>query len=222
MKFVAVQVRSVDSAALVVEGSLPFPGAEEWQEQLYREDVAAYLNAVALSAPPGGEGRAGVEAALGGLDWIAAANQAEPLLGVTGVQLSGDRRQAAEQLIAWHLSHLGGRSSFTTCAGTAEAVAAALAAAATIKDIIGGEVITLDDRASELALRIDGRAVTAAPPHRLLYNLTSFATYLVCWPTDLEAGHVLQASLHLASAGTTALRDPAAGVREQGAGGHAR
>ena len=89
VKFVAVQVRSVDSAALVVEGSLPFPGAEEWQEQLYREDVAAYLNAIALSAPPGGEGRAGVEAALGALDRLAAANHAEPLLGVTGVQLSG-------------------------------------------------------------------------------------------------------------------------------------
>ena len=211
VKFVAVQVRSVDSAALVVEGSLQ-SGAEAWQEQFYREDVAAYLNAIALSAPSGGEGRDGVAAELGALDGVAAANHAEPLLGVTGVNLPGDRRQAAERLIAWHLSHLGGRSSFTTCVGTAEAVAAALAAAATIKDIIGGEVISLDDRASELALTIDGRAVAGTLPHRLLYNLTSFATYLVCWPSNLEAGHVLQASLHLASAGTTALRDPGAGA----------
>lgn len=212
LKFVAVQVRSVDSAALVVEGSLQSPGAEEWQAQLYREDVAAYVNVIALSAPAGGEGRADVEAALGALDGVAAANHAEPLLGVTGVSLPDDRRQAAERLLGWHLSHLGGRSSFTTCVGTAEAVAASLSAAVAIKDIIGGEVITLDERASELALTIDGRTEPGTPPHRLLYNLTTFATYLVCWPSDLGAGHVLQASLHLASAGTTALRDPGAGT----------
>jgi hypothetical protein len=210
VKFVAVQVRSVDSAALVIEGSLAAAGAAEWQEQLYREDVAAYLNAVALSASPTDEGRAGVESALEALDHLAARDHPGALLGVTGLPLPESGRQGAERFIGWHLAHMGGRTSFTTCVATAETVARALVAAATIKDIIGGEVVTLDEQASALALTINGRAVTGTLPHRLLYNLTTFATYLVCPAPGADAGQVLQVGVHLASAGTTALRDPSA------------
>jgi len=208
VKFVAVQVRSIDASALVVEGSLATQDAAEWQQQLYGEDVAAYLNAVPLSAPPTGEDRAGTEALLTALEGLAAKHHDAAVLGLTGLPLPDDGRQAAEQLIGWYLAHLGGRSTFTTCAASVEAVSAALKAALTVKDVIGGEVVTLDEKASALKLTLKGQDVTATLPHRLLYNITTFATYLVYWG-PASAGETLEVSLHLASAGTPAVRDGA-------------
>jgi hypothetical protein len=101
VKFVAVQVRSIDTAALVVEGSLGPQGAAEWQEQLYREDVAAYLDVVALSVDD--SDRTAADAALTALDGLVAREDPTAFMGVTGLVLPAGRGEAADRLIGWHL-----------------------------------------------------------------------------------------------------------------------
>jgi hypothetical protein len=208
VKFVAVQVRSIDSAALIIEGSLTPDGAAEWQAQIYREDAAAYLDAVALSAPPTDDDRTATEMALTALDGLAAKEDPSAMLGLTGLVLPGDGRRAAERLMGWYLPHLGGRSTFTTCVTSVEALASVLRAAVTVKDVVAGEIVTLEDVASSLKLTLKGQDVTATLPHRLLYNMTTFATYLVYWAPG-GTGETLEVNLHLASAGTPVVRDAA-------------
>jgi hypothetical protein len=210
VKFVAVQVRSIDAAALIVEGSLGAQGAAAWQEQLYREEVAAYVDAVTLSNATDDD-RAGADAALAALDGLVTKEDPTAFMGVTGLVLPGEGRGAADRLIGWHLAHLGGRSAFTTCVAGTDALATALRAAMTVKDVFAGEIVTLDEQASTLKLSVSGQDITASIPHRLLYNMTTFATYLVYWAPD-RAGERLEVSLHLASAGTTVVRDAAAGT----------
>jgi len=68
VKFVAVQIRSIDSAALIVEGSLAAGHAAAWQAQVYSEEVAAYLDALAVAAPPAAADWAATDGALAALD----------------------------------------------------------------------------------------------------------------------------------------------------------
>jgi len=209
VKFVAVQIRSIDSAALIIGGSLTADGAAAWQTQVYREEAAAYLDAVALSAPRTDDDRTATETALTALDGLAAKEDPSAMLGLTGLVLPADGRRAAERLIGWYLAHLGGRSTFTTCVASVETLSSVLAAAVTVKDVVAGEVVTLEDGASSLKLTVKGQDVTATLPHHLLYNVTTSATYLVYWDPG-GAGETLEVRLHLASAGTPAVRDGAA------------
>jgi hypothetical protein len=50
LKLTTVQVRAADADALVVAGGLEAADTA-WLESLYREDVAAYVDAVAVEAP---------------------------------------------------------------------------------------------------------------------------------------------------------------------------
>jgi hypothetical protein len=209
VKFVAVQIRSIDSAALIIEGSLAPGAGMSWQAQLYAEEAAAYLDAAALSAPATGTGWTGTDDALSALENLAAREDPSAVLGVTGLVLSGEYRRAAEQIIGWYLPRLGSHSTFMTCTAGVEPLAASLRAALTVKDVLNGEVVTLEDRASSLRLTRGTEDVTATLPHRLLYNMTTFATYLVYWAPG-SAGEQLEVSLRLPSPGTPAVRDGAA------------
>jgi hypothetical protein len=205
-KFVAVQIRSIDTTALIIEGSL-VPGADPtWQAQVYAEEAAAYLDAVALAAPPADASWTGADQALSVLESLVAKEDLSAALGVTGLVLSSDYRRAAEQILGWYLPRLGARSAFVTCAAGLEPLAAVLRAALTIKDVINGEVVTLEDRALSLKLTRGSEDVTATLPHRLLYNMTTFATYLLYWAPGSGA-ETLEVSLRLPSPGTPAVRD---------------
>jgi hypothetical protein len=143
------------------------------------------------------------------LEDLAAKEDPSATLGLTGLTLTSDYRRAAEEVIGWFLPRLGGRSTFMTCVTGVEPLAAVLRAALTVKDVLSGEVVTLEDSASSLKLTLKGQDVTTTLPHRLLYNMTTFATYLVYWGPDV-AGETLEAKLRLASPGTPAVRDGAA------------
>ena len=206
LRFVAVQVRSIDAEALILQGSIGATDEEAaWREQVYREDVAAHVDVLALAAPPG-EGRMPADAALDSVDRLAAKEDPTVGLGVTGVVASGDPGLAARQLLGWFLAHLGGRATFVTCRADEDVIAAVLGSAAGIKDILAGDVVELDERASSLALTIDGQDASAVVRHRLLYNNTTFATYLAYWAPD-RAGRQLEVSLRLASAAAPVVRD---------------
>lgn len=211
VKFVAVQVRSIDSTALIVGGSLEGSTAAGWQAQLYREDVAAYLDAAALVAPGPGESWETANTAYAALDELAGRNDPSASLGLTSLALTSDAREAARRLMRWCLPHLGGRPMFVTCVANVETWAAVLRAAVTIKDVLGGDVVTLDDAASGLKITQQGKDVTATLPHRLLYNSTTFATYLIVWNPDDPAG-TIDVTVRLPAAATPAIRDGAAGT----------
>jgi hypothetical protein len=216
LRFVAVQVRSIDAEALVVQGGIA--AIDEWpvwQEQVYREDVAAHVDMLALPASPGDD-RARVDGALGAIDTLAVKEDPSVAIGVTGMALAADSRQATEQLLGWYLAHLGGRVTFATCVAGADTLASVLKSAAALKDILAGEVVALDERASSLALAIGGQDVTATVTHRLLYNNTTFATYLAYWAPD-RTGERLEVRLRLAAAGTPVVRDAVSATTLQAA-----
>ncbi len=206
LRFVAVQVRSIDADVLVVQGGIAaLDEWPAWQELVYREDVAAHVDLLAVPAPPA-EDRVRTDRTLAAIDTLAAKEDPSVTLGVTGMALAADPRQATEQLLGWYLARLGGRVTFTTCVAGADTLAAVLTSAAALKDVLAGEVVALDERASSLALSIGGQDAAALVPHRLLYNNTTFATYLAYWAPD-RAGERLEATLRLASAGTPVVRD---------------
>ena len=201
-----MQVRSIDAEALIVQGGVAASDEwASWQEQVYREDVSAHVDFLALPAGPP-EDRARADAAIGALEAVAAKDDPSVLVGVTGMALPADARQASEQLLGWFLARLGGRVTFATCAAGADTLTAVLKAAAALKDILAGEVVALDERASSLALTVGGQDAAATVPHRLLYNNTTFATYLAFWAPE-RAGERLEVTLRLASAGTPVVRD---------------
>ena len=216
LRFVAVQVRSIDAEALIVQGGIAASDEwASWQEQVYGEDVAAHVDFLALPAGPP-EDRARADAAIGAVEAVAAKDDPTVVLGVTGMALPPDARQASEQLLGWFLARLGGRATFATCVVGADTLSTVLKTAATIKDILAGEVVALDERASSLALTVGGQDATASVPHRLLYNNTTFATYLAFWAPE-RAGERLEVTLRLASAATPVVRDAVSATTLKGA-----
>ncbi|HEY3384143.1 MAG TPA: sigma-E factor regulatory protein RseB domain-containing protein [Vicinamibacterales bacterium] len=222
VKFAAVQIRSIDSAALILQGSVVDEGtggqaAAAWQAHLYSEDVAAYLDALPVGYPSGGRDAASrtaddtSAAVLSALETVSAKDDPSAVLGITGMTLGPDAAAGARLLLRSHLSRLGTRATFTTCTAPVEVVAAALKTAAAVKDVLADDVVTLDDRASSLRLSAGGQDVTETAPHRLLYNMTTFATYLLCWTSGQPTGP-LEVSLHLPTAAPIAIRDAAAGT----------
>jgi hypothetical protein len=152
-----------------------------------------------------------LEDALLRLDATTAAADPSAFIGVTGLELPADSLRAAQRALTWHLSHLGGRATFTTCVGPPDAIVGVLKSAMTVRDVLSGEVVTLDERAAGLTLSVNGQDVTAALPHRLLYNMTTFATYLLYWSRETQPGPV-DVRLRLATVGTVAIRDAGAAV----------
>jgi hypothetical protein len=76
-----------------------------------------------------------------------------------------------------------------------------LDALAPLKDMLSGEVVTLDEKTVNLRLPAQNIA------HRLLYNLTNFSTYFVYWPSGSASA---AASVELVDPNRHALtlRDP--------------
>ena len=209
VKFVAVQVRSIDNAPLVLQASVAAVDAAAWQEALYREDVAAYVDGVALAGPKADGATAPLEDALLSLDAVVAGADPSAIMGVTALELPADSRRAAQRVFTWHLNHLGGRAAFTTCVGPLDAIVGVLKSAMTVKDVLSGEIVTLDEQAARLALAVNGQDVTATLPHRLLYNMTTFATYLRYWSSETKPGP-MDVRLRLATVGSVAIRDASA------------
>lgn len=211
LKFAAVQARSIDPGLLVFQAGLS-PDSTAWLEELYEQGVAAYSDGVTVS-PEASEGSL-VErqrAAFFATESLVERRDPDALLGSTGLQVRGDAAQAAERFLAWHFSTLGGRARFTTMAAGAETVAAVLKNVSALTDVAAGDLTTLDEGGSSLQLTLDGREVTASLPHRLLYDTTRFATYLLCAPGAGVAG-TLEIRLHLPTAGrvvSRSLRDGA-------------
>ena len=86
---------------------------------------------------------------------------------------------------------------------------AAFAAAARLADLLDSDLVTLDENAAGLRMLQGPSDVTAAIPHRLIYSLTRFETYLVTW--GAPGGASIELEIEIANATTVMVRDPATG-----------
>jgi hypothetical protein len=75
---------------------------------------------------------------------------------VTGLAL-GPERLARRSWMVGQFTHLGAKPMSVAFSGSAAAIQETLAAAATLKDMLSGEVVTLDEQAAALRLTLEGR-----------------------------------------------------------------
>ena len=181
-----------------------------WLESLYREDVAAYLDAVAVQAPA----RDALDgaAALGrpGRDRRARGPDA-PAIAVTGIALDDDG-EAPRRLADWELRLLGTQGRRPRLRGERRASwRRALPVAAALKDVLTAEIVPLDEKGSSLKLVRAGQDVTASFPHRLLYNVGTFSTYFVYWGGPDAGTETLQIELRESAGKPPLIRDPLKG-----------
>jgi hypothetical protein len=143
-----------------------------WLASLYDEDVAAYLDSIGLEA---GEGSADRQAVL------TAVESRDPRSSVVllGQPLGDDPSEAPRHFLDGHLDLLATRISGVTYAAPAPVVAALLTPIASLRDILGQELVTLDEAAVGLRLTRAGTDVTGLVHHRLLFGVASLATYFV-------------------------------------------
>jgi len=187
LKLASVQIRSVDPRAFVAQGVGPADDSE-WQSELYREDVAPYVDGVPVSgAALGPSASADVERRFEAVRSVVEDQDPAAAMMVTGVELENERDAARRWLVA-QFSFTDTKWTLRTFVGSTGAIASVLKTASVLKDMVAGEVVTLDERSVALKLTLDGRDVTSALPHRMLYNLSNFSTYVVYWGLDAASG----------------------------------
>ena len=172
LKLTAVGIRAEDKDALVIAGGLT-PADTPWLERLFAEDMAAYLDGVAVGAASLA-GSAGL-APLAGL--LEREDSSAEIL-VTGREATGEPAVAAQHILEQQFADLATRLT-TVHTADIRTLTRSLMAAASLRDVLLSEVVTLDEKTAGLKLSLGGEEVTARVSHRLLYNATSFATYLV-------------------------------------------
>lgn len=207
LKLTAVQLRAADPAVLIVAGGLEAKDTA-WLESLYREDVAPYLDAVAVASPSGDA--AAAESALAPLISLVEREDPTAVVAVTAIPL-GDEEQAPRHLADWELRTLGTKVTAHAYAAEAPALARALGVAAALADLATAEVVPLDEKGSALKLVQAGHDVTASFPHRLLYNVGTFSTYFVYWGGPDAGTETLQVELRESAGKPPLIRDPLKG-----------
>jgi hypothetical protein len=208
LKLAAVQLRSADPDAVFAIGPLG-EGDVAWLQSLYGEDVAAYVDVVAVAGAPDAEG------ALRALQPIVEREDPEATLLVAGVSLAGDADAVARGFLTWQLTHLGGKVSVTSYAAEVATVAKALAAAARLKDVLTADVVPLDEKVAGLKLVMGTEDITARTPHTLLYNLGDYNTYLAYGPAPGQTG-ALNVQVNDPTGLKPSVRDPIGGKPDSG------
>jgi hypothetical protein len=169
-------------------------------EELYRQELAPYTDAVTLPASTDADTRRGVASALARVDRSAR-------LLVTGVPLGGTAQTAARRLIREELDALGAGTLARSYRAEPANAQHALAASRAIADLLTGELVPLDPEAASLRLARGADDLTGTMRYRLLYSVETFATYLVYWG-DETSGDPLDVSLSLPLEGNPVVRDP--------------
>jgi MucB/RseB N-terminal domain len=176
VKTTVVNLRAGDSDTVailrVMRGTDP-----QWLESLYAEDVAVYIDAIGLEA-----GAAGTEQEA--LLALVANRDSSSGVVLTGQALGLDPGAAPGRFLDAHLATLGTRISGVTYTAPPVAVAAVLPAFAALRDLLGQELVVLEDAAVNLKLTRAGQDVTSTVPHRVLFGLASSVTYCVASAAD--------------------------------------
>jgi MucB/RseB N-terminal domain len=143
-----------------------------WLTSLYGDDVAPYLDAIGLESGSRSADRQAVLATVEGRDPTSS-------VVLLGQSLGDDPSEAPRRFLDGHLETLASRITGITYAAPQAAAAALLGPIAALRDVLGQELVALDDAAVGLRLVRTGTDVTALVRHRLLFGVASSATYFV-------------------------------------------
>jgi hypothetical protein len=202
LKVAAVQVRAVDPALLLaVHGERLTDPA--WVDAFYASDVSAYVDVLSLPTP-------GAEPAMvAALGRQLAELDPDVRVIISGEPLSDVPAEARRAIVRTQLERLGSVAACTIYRGSPAAIAAALPGVVAMRDLLSGQIVTLDERSAGLSVR---QATAGAPIRtRLLYNVSNFATYLVYW-SEAGTDATAEITLRLARAGSPMVREPATGT----------
>jgi len=199
VKLAAVQIRSVDADALIVQGAVP-ASAVDWESRVLSGGAAPYVDGVAVHASADENALIRVEAL------AAAVERHDPTAAifVGPVTLGSDAAAAAAMLLRLQAGALGTHIQVISYAADRSIVTAALTAAARIGDLVGGNLVALDERAANLRITRDGADVTSSVPHKLLYSVNGLSTFLVY---TAGAPGPLQIDVDVANAAAPMVRD---------------
>jgi hypothetical protein len=137
---------------------------------IYTADLAPYIDALALAA---GSDLLWAEAHLRTVDSSAR-------LMITGQDAGPNRETAVLRMLDSQLESLGTEKVMDAWKYS-EHLEPALRALAPLARLMEGDVTPLDPRATGLRLALSDREVTGNVRHRLLFDNSTFATYLVYW-----------------------------------------
>jgi hypothetical protein len=220
LKRAATEIKSVDPEALVLQGPIPVSAAD-FLARTYRAGAAPYSDGVAIDAPVlqptsqnDAQGRRAVE------DMAQVVEREDPTASVVvgSVRLPAEIGSATSRLIESQLRTVGTKVGVVAYAAGAETLRAALTAAARIADVLGGDVVTLDESPrvatrgeSVLTLQFlsGGADISTRVPHRLLYSPGASSTYLVYWADAASPSVDLEITTDAMT--TPAVRDPLTG-----------
>ena len=206
LKLAAVQIRSVDSDAVVLQGLIP-ASEVEWQRRVFAAGAGPYVDGVAVDGP-GADERSGSE--LQRMTDLIEREKPSAAVLYGPIRLPADPAAATSRLMDAVLRTVGTNVRATAFAGAAPSLTAALAAAARMPDLVAGDLVVLDEKTSDLRLLRGAANVTPVVPHRLLYSLTGFDTFFVYWPAQDDAP--LDVEITVANAKTPMVRDPITGA----------
>jgi hypothetical protein len=211
LKLAAVQIRSIDSDALVVQGAIAAT-ALAWQTQVFAAGTGPYVDGVAVGASAPGDERS-FRAAVERMTALVERERPSAIVLLGPVDLPADVGAATSRLIDAQIQALGTRVQVIAYAGEPASLGAALAAAARLTDLIAGDLVTLDERAAELRVTQGASDITAATPHRLLYSLTGYDTFFIYW--GVARGATIEVQISVANATAPTVRDPITGSTQK-------
>jgi hypothetical protein len=209
VKRAAVELRAANPEITVALGV-----GRQWTQadlqRVYTPDLASYVDAVVVSAPPvNTPAREDVKSSPSGVTvedaraWLDQVDRTAQVYECERI-LSGPADAAARTFVTGELWRLGSASVLASYAGRPEVGRAALTQAASISDLLGGELTRLDPQAAGLSVtRASGEPVRAL----LLYDLSSFGTYLVYASAERAPTDSARVSIRIATDAKPRVRD---------------
>jgi hypothetical protein len=208
LKLIAVQIRSVDVDALVLQGTVPAT-AHEWQGSVLAAGAAPYIDGIAISGPTRDDDEA-YRAAVQRMADLVDGQRPSAVVAVGPLHLPSAPAAATARLVDALLQALGTNIQATAFEGGAGALRAAMTAATRLIDLVAGDLVPLDEQSRDLRILRAGSDATAAIPHRLVYSAAGNESYLVYWASPADGALDVEATI--ANASTPMIRDPLTGA----------
>jgi hypothetical protein len=204
LKLASVQIRAIDAQAVIAQSAARSDDAA-WLAAVYGESIAPYVDLAPVAAPLefGGIRDQAVEASIAASDPSAIRLQ-------LGVDLGTRPAEGVGRLLTTVIDEIGRPELVgSTFAGGADVLVPALEAAAALKDLLGANLLVIDDATVSLKIENAGRDVTATRPHRVLYSAADGGMY-VAYRGGAGSSEELTFSLEDPRGRRPVIRDPAA------------
>jgi hypothetical protein len=208
LKLASVQLRAVDASALVLQGPVP-ASVDQWQGRVYAAGASPYIDGVAIDALSSGADDEAFRRRVDGLTAIIERADPASVVVLGPVVLPGNADAAASRFFEAEMRSLGTVVRITSYAASPAGIRSALTVAARDADLHEGALVSLDERAAGLRLSRDGTDVTASMPHRLLFNTSTFGTFLIYGGAPGAAP--IDVDISVTGAAAPQIRDPLSG-----------